>query len=200
MTKKIILCALLVLFATGDIVNGKARKTAKKKTHRTTAVAAAPQQERYDEIDNFDFLYAGTNDDVNLDYDIATVNCLLDEAVRHIGARYRSGSKGPHTFDCSGFTSYVYRQMGYTDIGASSRDQYARNIPVSRSEMQRGDLVFFTSPNSGRNVGHVGIVVDVDPITRSFNFIHASSSSGVKISNSNDGFYARRFIGVRRVL
>ena len=199
MTKKIILCALLVLFATGDIVNGKARKTAKKKTQRTTAVAT-PQQQRYDEIDNYDFLYAGASDDVNLDYDVATVNCLLDEAVRHIGARYRSGSKGPKTFDCYGFTSYVYRQMGYTNIGASSRDQYARNIPVSRSEMQRGDLVFFTSPNSGRNVGHVGIVVDVDPITHSFNFIHASSSSGVKITNSNDGFYARRFIGVRRVL
>jgi cell wall-associated NlpC family hydrolase len=66
--------------------------------------------------------------------------------------------------------------------------------------MQRGDLVFFTSPNSGRNVGHVGIVVDVDPITRTFNFIHASSKSGVKISNSSEGFYARRYVGVRRVL
>ena len=198
MTRKIILCALLILFAIGDIANGKVRKSAKKKTQHTTVVAN--QQERYDEIDNYDFLYAGTNDDLNLDYDVATINCLLDEAVRHIGARYRSGSKGPNAFDCSGFTSYVYRQMGYDNIGASSRDQYARNIPVSRSEMQRGDLVFFTSPNSGRNVGHVGIVVDVDPITRSFNFIHASSSSGVKITNSNDGFYARRFIGVRRVM
>lgn len=198
MTRKIILCALLVLFANGDIVNGKVRKGARKKTQHTTVVATP--QERYDEIDNYDFLYAGAGDDLNLDYDVATVNCLLDEAVRHIGARYRSGSKGPKAFDCSGFTSYVYRQMGYTDIGASSRDQYARNLPVSRSEMQRGDLVFFTSPNSGRGVGHVGIVVDVDPVTRSFNFIHASSSQGVKITNSNDGFYARRFIGVRRVL
>ena len=198
MTRRIILCALIILFAIGDIANGKVRKSTKKKTQHTTVVAN--QQERYDEIDNYDFLYAGANDDLNLDYDVATINCLLDEAVRHIGARYRSGSKGPNAFDCSGFTSYVYRQMGYDNIGASSRDQYARNIPVSRSEMQRGDLVFFTSPNSGRNVGHVGIVVDVDPITRSFNFIHASSSSGVKITNSNDGFYARRFIGVRRVL
>ncbi|MBR6195036.1 MAG: C40 family peptidase [Prevotella sp.] len=198
MTRKIILCALLILFAIGDIANGKVRKSTKKKTQHTTVVAN--QQERYDEIDNYDFLYAGANDDLNLDYDVATINCLLDEAVRHIGARYRSGSKGPNAFDCSGFTSYVYRQMGYDNIGASSRDQYARNIPVSRSEMQRGDLVFFTSPNSGRNVGHVGIVIDVDPITRSFNFIHASSSSGVKITNSNDGFYARRFIGVRRVM
>lgn len=196
--RKIVLCALLLTLAIGDIANGKVRKSTKKKIQHTTI--AAQQQQHYDEIDNYDFLYAGASDDLNLDYDVATINCLLDEAVSHIGARYRSGSKGPNAFDCSGFTSYVYRQMGYTDIGASSRDQYARNIPVSRSEMQRGDLVFFTSPNSGRNVGHVGIVVDVDPVTRTFNFIHASSSSGVKISNSNDGFYARRFIGVRRVM
>jgi len=85
-------------------------------------------------------------------------------------------------------------------IGSSSRDQYARNMPIDRSEMQRGDLVFFTSPRSGRNVGHVGIIVDVDPLTQTFSFIHASSSKGVTITNSNDGFYARRFIGVRRVL
>ena len=196
-TRKIILCALLLLFASGEMVNGKVRKASKKNTQKTTAVV---EQERIEEIDNFDFLYVGCNDDLNLDYDVATINCLLDEAVSHIGARYRSGSKGPKAFDCSGFTSYVYRQMGYTNIGASSRDQYARNIPVSRSEMQRGDLVFFTSHNSGRGVGHVGIVVDVDPITHSFNFIHASTSQGVKITNSNDGFYARRFIGVRRVL
>ena len=125
---------------------------------------------------------------------------IIEAAMLYIGSPYQYHAVGPNAFDCSGFTSYVYRQMGYTNIGASSRDQYARNIPVSRSEMKRGDLVFFSSPNSGRGVGHVGIVVDVDPITRTFNFIHASTSEGVKISNSSEGFYARRFIGVRRVL
>ena len=195
--RKIVLCALLLTLAIGDIANGKVRKSTKKKIQRTTI--AAQQQQHYDEIDNYDFLYAGASDDLNLDYDVATVNCLLDEAVRHIGARYRSGSKGPNAFDCSGFTSYVYRQMGYTDIGASSRDQYARNIPVSRSEMQRGDLVFFTSPNSGRNVGHVGIVVDVDERTGSFNFIHASVSRGVMVNNSEESYYRSRYVGARRV-
>lgn len=196
-TRKIILCTLLLLFASGEMVNGKVRKASKKNTQKTTAVV---EQERIEEIDNFDFLYENGNDDLNVGYESLTINNLLDEAMSHIGARYRSGSKGPKAFDCSGFTSYVFRQVEGTEIGCSSRDQYARNIPVSRSEMQRGDLVFFTSPSSGRNVGHVGIVVDVDPINRTFNFIHASSSEGVKISNSNDGFYARRFIGVRRVL
>ena len=193
MSRKIILCALLILFASGDIANGKVRKSAKRTAKTTTVI-----QENEKEIDNFDFLYEGS-DDLNVEYDNMAINGLLDEAMSHIGARYRSGSKGPYAFDCSGFTSYVFRQLGAGNIGASSRDQYARNMPVSRSEMKRGDLVFFTSPRSGRNVGHVGIVVDVDPITNTFNFIHASTSDGVKISNSNDGFYARRFIGVRRV-
>ena len=195
MTKKFILCTLLILFA-ADMAKSQVRKTAKNVAQTTTAT----QQTQYEEIDNFDFLYENVTDDLNIGYDDLAVNSLLDEAMSHIGARYRSGSKGPHSFDCSGFTSYVFKQLGSANIGSSSRDQYARNVPVSRSEMQRGDLVFFTSPSSGRNVGHVGIVVNVDPLTNTFDFIHASSSGGVKISNSTDGFYARRFIGVRRVL
>lgn len=196
MKKKTILCALLILLTSGNMATAKVRKTAKTTVEQTTD---GDEQERYEEIENFDFLYENTGDDLNLDYDALTVNNLLDEAMSHLGARYRSGSKGPYTFDCSGFTSYVFKQLGEGNIGCSSRDQYARNMPVSRSDMRRGDLVFFTSPRSGRKVGHVGIVVDVDPINNTFNFIHASSSEGVKISNSNDGFYARRFIGVRRV-
>lgn len=192
---KTILCALLIMLASGNTAFGKVRKSAKKRVAKTTVVAQ-PQEK---EIDNYDFLYEDSYDDLNVGYDDLLINDLMDEAYSHIGARYRSGSKGPNSFDCSGFTGYVFKQMGHPGIGASSRDQYARNIPVSRSEMQRGDLVFFTSPGSGRNVGHVGIVVDVDPINNTFNFIHASSSEGVKVSKSTDGFYARRFIGVRRV-
>ena len=149
-----------------------------------------------EEIGNFDFLY---NDGEIFNYDQILVANLMQEAMSHLGARYRSGSKGPNTFDCSGFTSYVYKQQGATDIGCSSRDQYALNIPVKRNDLQPGDLVFFTSPRSGRNVGHVGIVVSVNPLDSTFEFIHASSKEGVKISKSTDGFYARRYVGARRV-
>ena len=193
MSRKIILCVLLILFASGDIANGKVRKSAKRTAKTTTVI-----QENEKEIDNFDFLYEGS-DDLNVEYDNMAINGLLDEAMSHIGARYRSGSKGPYAFDCSGFTSYVFRQLGAGNIGASSRDQYARNMPVSRSEMQRGDLVFFTSPNSGHNVGHVGIVVDVDPVTLEFTFIHASSKNGVKLSSSTEPNYAKRYVGARRI-
>ena len=148
-----------------------------------------------EEIGNYDFLYTGQT----LNYDELMTENLIDEALSHIGARYVYGSKGPRTFDCSGFTSYVYKQQNNVWIGASSREQYAINTPIKRSEMQAGDLVFFTSPRSGRNVGHVGIVLDYDPKTNVFTFIHASTKQGVKISKSTDGYYQRRYIGVRRV-
>lgn len=192
MNKKIILLALLMLLTAGDFANGKVRK--KRATVQKPKIEL---QERVDEIDNYDFLYTEGGDDLN--YDVVTINNIMDEAMSHLGARYRSGSKGPSAFDCSGFTSYVFGRSNM-EIGCSSRDQYAKNMPISRSEMQRGDLVFFTSPGSGRSVGHVGIVVDVDPLTQTFSFIHASSSKGVTITNSSEGFYARRFVGVRRVL
>lgn len=190
---KVILCSILIVFASAltTSVWGEKNKQPEKNTNKSANYVE-------EEIDNFDFLYA--DDDATYDLEgIQRVNGILDEAYSHLGARYRSGSKGPSSFDCSGFTSYVFKQYDYA-IGGSSRDQYARNTPVKRSEVQRGDLVFFTSPHSGKNVGHVGIVVDVDPDTRNFSFIHASSSNGVKVSRSTESNYARRFVGIRRAL
>jgi len=150
-----------------------------------------------EEIGNFDFLYREGAE--SLDYDELMVENIIDEALSHLGTRYVWGAKGPNSFDCSGFTSYVYKHQNNAYIGASSREQYAINRPIKRSEMQAGDLVFFTSPRSGRNVGHVGIVLDFDPITDTFTFIHASTKKGVKISKSTESYYQRRYVGVRRV-
>ena len=183
MKHRIIICALLLLVSSVMPLN------AGRKKHKTKVRKPVKTEVRYKEIDNYDFLYDGT--DFDEEY-------LMDEAFSHIGARYRSGSKGPSAFDCSGFTSYVYGKMNI-NIGCSSRDQYAKNTPIKDYEMMTGDLVFFTSPSSGRGVGHVGIVVDVDPDTHTFSFIHASSQGGVKVSQSNEGYYAKRYIGARRV-
>lgn len=190
MKHRIIICALLMLVSSVMPLN------AGRKKHKTKVRKPVKTEVRYKEIDNYDFLYDGT--DFDEEYNVAAVNNLMDEAFSHIGARYRSGSKGPSAFDCSGFTSYVYGKMNI-NIGCSSRDQYAKNTPIKDYEMMTGDLVFFTSPSSGRGVGHVGIVVDVDPETHTFSFIHASSQGGVKVSQSNEGYYAKRYIGARRV-
>lgn len=124
---------------------------------------------------------------------------LLTEARTHIGKRYRAGSKGPSSFDCSGFSSYVFRQFGIA-LGASSRDQYKQGVAVDRKSLRKGDLVFFTGRNSRSSVvGHVGIVVSANNETGDFTFIHASTSQGVKIDSST-GYYARRFVGAKRVI
>ena len=123
---------------------------------------------------------------------------ILAEANRHIGKPYRHGMKGPNAFDCSGFTSYVYKQFGYT-ISPASRIQYTDGVKVDRKTLRKGDLVFFTSRSSGRNVGHVGMVVSADNETGSFKFIHASIR-GVKISSSDEAYYAKRYVGARRII
>ena len=125
------------------------------------------------------------------------IDDLLKEANKHIGKPYRSGMKGPKAFDCSGFSSYVYRQFGYS-LSPCSRTQYTEGVKVDRKSLRKGDLVFFTSRSSGKNVGHVGIVVSADNATVKFRFIHASIK-GVKIDECQ-GYYEGRYIGARRII
>lgn len=127
----------------------------------------------------------------------AMLGDLLSEARTHLGKRYVHGSKGPKTFDCSGFTSYVYKQFGYT-ISPSSRAQYTQGTAVDRKSLRKGDLVFFTSRSSGNNVGHVGIVTEANNKTGDFSFIHASIK-GVKVSTCS-GYYEGRYIGAKRII
>jgi cell wall-associated NlpC family hydrolase len=125
------------------------------------------------------------------------VNDILKEARKHIGKRYARGAKGPNAFDCSGFSSYVFRQFGYS-LSPSSKGQYTQGVEVDRKNLRKGDLVFFTSRNSGKSVGHVGIVTEADNEKGTFKFIHAANS-GICIS-SYEGYYLSRYIGARRVI
>lgn len=126
------------------------------------------------------------------------LNDLLSEARSHMGKRYSRGSKGPNAFDCSGFSSYVYRQFGYS-LSPSSRDQYNQGVKVDRKELRKGDLVFFKGRSTKGGVGHVGIVVDADE-KGNFTFIHAATSKGITVSNCNEPYYASRFVGGKRVI
>ena len=77
---------------------------------------------------------------------------ILNEAYKHIGKWYTYGASGPDTFDCSGFTSYVYRHAVGIEIGRTTYSQINAGREVSYSELQPGDLVF-------PHAGHVGIYV-----------------------------------------
>ena len=125
---------------------------------------------------------------------------IINSAMQYLGVRYVYGRSGPNGFDCSGFTSYVYRQWDI-ELNRSSRSQYQQGESVDNiADLQRGDLVFFGGRRSTKSVGHVGIVVDVDPVANTFTFIHASRKKGIAIDESSAAYYAKRYIGAKRII
>lgn len=126
------LCILLMLLSSMDVALAKGKKKKAKKIQRTEAV--------YEEIDNFDFLYA---DDYNVNMSFASTDDILRQATSFIGTRYRLGSKGPNAFDCSGFTSYVYGQNNIA-IGGSS----VTSMPVTSPSVVRrcSQATLYSSP------------------------------------------------------
>lgn len=121
---------------------------------------------------------------------------LVANAKDYLGRPYRRGCMGPYAFDCSGFTSFVYKNM-HISLGRSSRDQWKQGLAIDKDNVHVGDLVFFGSSRS--SIGHVGIVCEVSG-EGDFKFIHSSTSQGVTISSIDDGYYARRYRGARRIL
>ena len=125
---------------------------------------------------------------------------LLDIARGRIGCRYAYASKGPKTFDCSGFTSYVYRQFGI-ELSPSSSLQSEQGRRLSADEpLKPGDLVFFSGRRVSKTVGHVGIVVSYNADTKEFTFIHAAVSTGVEMQKSTQQYYAARYLFASRIL
>lgn len=116
---------------------------------------------------------------------------VITYAKQFIGTPYRYGGSSPSGFDCSGFTSYVYKHFGVS-LSHSSQAQYGQVNKVSRGELQAGDLVFFAT--GGKSIGHVGIYVGGGQ------FIHSPSAGrSVCIESMSSGYYASRYVGGGRV-
>lgn len=126
---------------------------------------------------------------------------IITEALKYKGTPYSYGSKGPRAFDCSGFTSYIYRKFGY-DLSRSSGGQAGDGRPVegSLSNLQKGDIVVFGARRSSGRVGHVGIFIEMDKSGQDFTFIHAATKGGVTISHLKEPYYSARFMGARRII
>lgn len=117
---------------------------------------------------------------------------LVATARKYLGCSYVRGSSRPGAFDCSGLTSYVHRVHGI-DISRGSREQFRQGSPVARDDLQPGDVIFFENTYR-RGISHVGMYVG------SGKFIHAANRrGGVKITNLDDDYYARRYVGARRM-
>lgn len=115
---------------------------------------------------------------------------IVATARKYLGYKYVYGGTSPSTgFDCSGFTSYIFRQHGIS-LNRTAAGQYSNGTYVSRSNLQPGDLVMFGSP-----INHVAIYIGGGQI------IHASTpSTGVRIDSLNSGYYSRNYTGARRIV
>ncbi len=123
---------------------------------------------------------------------------LYNVAMQYLGRPYRSGASGPAAFDCSGFTSYVYKALNIR-LSRSSREQYLQGVPVQRGNLRVGDLVFFARGGSRGRINHVGMVCEVMP-DGNFKFVHACSR-GVSIDNfGTAAYYRSRYVGARRIV
>lgn len=117
---------------------------------------------------------------------------VVETAKSYIGSRYVYGASGPNSFDCSGFTSYVFKLHGVS-LNRTAKAQYSNGTAVSRSDLQPGDLVMFGPSASGIN--HVGIYIGGGQI------VHAANPSrGVTIDTINSGYYNNNYVGARRVI
>ncbi|MDR1774065.1 MAG: C40 family peptidase [Clostridioides sp.] len=120
------------------------------------------------------------------------IDLLLDMANKQKGKPYKYGSAGPNSFDCSGFTSYVYKNALGITLPRVSRDQAGAGTYVSRENLKAGDLVFFGS--RGR-ISHVGMYIGGGQ------FIHSPQTGDVvKVSRMDTGNYSKRFITARRIV
>ena len=119
---------------------------------------------------------------------------IANYALQFVGYPYVYGGSSPKGFDCSGLTSYVYAQYGYS-INRTASNQLSNGVSVEKSQLQPGDLVFFRQNGSTKAASHVGIYIGNNQ------YVHASTPGvGVIISDLNDPYISSGYVGARRIV
>lgn len=118
---------------------------------------------------------------------------IANYALQFVGYPYVYGGSSPKGFDCSGLTSYVYSQFGYS-INRTASNQLNNGYAVEKSNLQPGDLVFFRQNGSTKPASHVGVYIGNNQ------YVHASTPGvGVIISDLNDPYISSGYVGARRI-
>lgn len=118
-------------------------------------------------------------------------NNIVSSAKNLIGIKYRYGGTTKAGFDCSGFIGYIYKNNGVS-LPRTAAGMYSTGKSVKKANLAVGDLVFFNT--SGKGVSHVGMYIG------SGNFIHASTSKGVRVDKINDPYYwGKKYVGAKKV-
>ncbi|AXF75049.1 bifunctional murein DD-endopeptidase/murein LD-carboxypeptidase [Erwinia tracheiphila] len=116
---------------------------------------------------------------------------LMEQYSDWKGVRYRLGGTNKRGIDCSAFVQTTFREQFGLDLPRSTYEQEDTGKSIQRAKLRPGDLVLFRAGSTGR---HVGIYLGND------NFVHASTTNGVMISNLNEAYWKNRYRDARRVL
>lgn len=119
---------------------------------------------------------------------------LASTAKSYLGYKYVYGGANPATgFDCSGFVYYICGKLGYA-VNRTADAQVNNGVKVEKSDLQPGDLVFFSNYKTYTGIGHVGIYIGNNQ------FVHASTATtGVIISSLDEATYVKRYVTARRI-
>lgn len=150
--------------------------------------------------DTLGFVYSKYLNDKTTEISKINTSISADKIIQYakslLGKKYVWADEGPNTFDCSGFTWYVYKNIAKISLPRSSKEQGAYGTYINKENLQPADLVFFDTVGAKDNViSHVGIYMGNNQ------FIHASSGQGkVVISQLDSNYYSKAFVNGRRVL
>lgn len=127
--------------------------------------------------------------------DTADTAAIADIAQAQVGKSYVLGAEGPSSYDCSGLVHYAVNQAGFSvkRYSAAAYSTYSGWASVSKSNLQKGDILFFHSDTS-QSISHTGIYIGGGE------FVHASSGQGkVMVSSLDNVYWASNFASARRV-
>ena len=126
----------------------------------------------------------------------ASASAVIAYAQSLLGKPYVWGAQGPNSFDCSGFTYYVFKNVAGITLPRTSSLQSQYGTYVSWSNLKAGDLMFFdTNGVNNGQVSHVGLYIGNGQM------IHASySNQKIVITSINSSYYINSFVNARRVL
>lgn len=120
------------------------------------------------------------------------VETMIQAALNQVGKPYKFGSTNPaNGFDCSGLTCYAFKKVG-VNLGRTAASQFGYGTPIPKSDIRRGDLLFFSYNGE---ITHVGIYLGNGQM------VHSSTyDTGVIVSNIGIGYYINNYAGARRIL
>lgn len=118
---------------------------------------------------------------------------LLDLIDSWYGTKYKYGGDSRQGVDCSGFTQAFMLSYYDKNIPRNSEEQYQQSKHIKKKKLRQGDLVFFKTKGKKGGITHVGVYLCNNK------FVHASTSSGVMISDLGEDYYSARYAGAGRM-